>query len=123
MKFMTLVKTSSTSKATTGPTKELMTGIMQMGMEAMQAGVMVENGGLLPIEFGASVSLAEGEVTVTDGPYSEAKEWVGGYAVYNVASKQEAVKWAVRFLELHKQFWPGWEGTVEVRQIMDQPGQ
>lgn len=123
MKFMTLVKTSSTSKATTGPTQELMTGIMQMGMEAMQAGVMVENGGLLPIEFGASVSLAEGEVTVTDGPYSEAKEWVGGYAVYNVASKQEAVEWAVRFLELHKQFWPGWEGTVEVRQIMDQPGQ
>jgi hypothetical protein len=123
MKFMTLVKTSSNSKATTGPTQELMTGIMQMGMEAMQAGVMVENGGLLPIEFGASVSLAEGEVTVTDGPYSEAKEWVGGYAVYNVASKEEAVKWAVRFLELHKQFWPGWEGTVEVRQIMDQPGQ
>lgn len=122
MKFMTLVKTSSTSKTTTGPTPELMNGILQMGMEAMQAGVMVENGGLLPIEFGATVSLADGDVTVTDGPYSEAKEWVGGYAVYNVASKQEAIGWARRFLDLHKQFWPGWEGTVEVRQIMDQPG-
>lgn len=122
MKFMTLVKTSSRSKATTGPTPELMNGIMQMGMEAMQAGVMVENGGLLPIEFGATVSLADGDVTVTDGPYSEAKEWVGGYAVYNVASKEEAIGWARRFLDLHKQFWPGWEGTVEVRQIMDQPG-
>lgn len=122
MKFMTLVKTSSRSKATTGPTPELMKGIMQMGMEAMQAGVMVENGGLLPIEFGATVSLADGDVTVTDGPYSEAKEWVGGYAVYNVASKEEAIGWARRFLDLHKQFWPGWEGTVEVRQIMEQPG-
>lgn len=122
MKFMTLVKTSSRSKATTGPTPELMNSIMQMGMEAMQAGVMVENGGLLPIEFGATVSLADGDVTVTDGPYSEAKEWVGGYAVYNVASKEEAIGWARRFLDLHKQFWPGWEGTVEVRQIMEQPG-
>lgn len=122
MKFMTLVKTSSTSKATTGPTPELMNGIMQMGMEAMQAGVMVENGGLLPIEFGATVSLADGDVTVTDGPYAEAKEWVGGYAVYSVGSKEEAIGWARRFLDLHKQFWPGWEGTVEVRQIMDQPG-
>jgi hypothetical protein len=83
---------------------------------------MVENGGLMPIEFGATVSLADEEVTVIDGPYSEAKEWVGGYAVYNVASKDEAVKWAVRFLDLHRQFWPGWEGTVEVRQIMDQSG-
>ena len=122
MKFMTLVKTSSTSKATTPPTKELMDGIMKLGMEAGAAGVLVEHGGLMPIEMGASVQLADEEVTIIDGPYSEAKEWVGGYAVYEVPSKAEAVAWAVKFLELHKQFWPGWEGTVEVRQIMQQPG-
>jgi hypothetical protein len=120
MKFMTLVKTSSTSKATSGPTPELMGGIMKLGMEAGSA--LVEQGGLMPIEMGASVQLADDEVTVIDGPYSEAKEWVGGYAVYEVASKAEAVNWAVKFLELHKQYWPGWEGTVEVRQIMTQPG-
>lgn len=122
MKFMTLVKTSSTSKATTPPTRELMDGIMKLGMEAGAAGVLVEQGGLMPIEMGASVQLADDAVTVIDGPYSEAKEWVGGYAVYEVPSKAEAVAWAVKFLELHKQFWPGWEGTVEVRQIMQQPG-
>lgn len=122
MKFMTLVKTSSTSKATTPPTKELMDGIMKLGMEAGAAGVLVEQGGLMPIEMGASVQLVDDEVTVIDGPYAEAKEWVGGYAVYEVPSKTEAVAWTVKFLELHKQFWPGWEGTVEVRQIMQQPG-
>lgn len=122
MKFMTLVKTSSTSKATTPPTKELMDGIMKLGMEAGAAGVLVEQGGLMPIEMGASVQLVDDEVTVIDGPYAEAKEWVGGYAVYEVPSKAEAVAWTVKFLELHKQFWPGWEGTVEVRQIMQQPG-
>lgn len=120
MKFMTLVKTSSTSKTTSGPTPELMQGLMQLGMEAGPA--LVEQGGLMPIEMGASVQLADEEVTVVDGPYSEAKEWVGGYAVYEVATKAEAVGWAVKFLELHKQFWPGWEGTVEVRQIMTRPG-
>lgn len=119
MKFMTLVKTSSTSKTTTGPTPELMQGIMQLGMEAGAA--LVEQGGLMPIDFGATVQLADAEVTVIDGPYSEAKEWVGGYAVYDVATKQDAINWAVKFLDLHKRFWPGWEGTVEVRQIMQQP--
>jgi len=122
MKFMTLVKTSSTSKTTTPPPRELMEGIMQLGMEAGAAGVLVEQGGLMPIEMGASVQLADDTVTVVDGPFSEAKEWVGGYAVYEVASKADAIAWTVRFLDLHKRFWPGWEGTVEVRQIMQQPG-
>ena len=121
MKFMTLVKTSSASKATTGPTPALFEGIMRLGAEAGPA--LVEQGGLLPIEKGATVTLADGEVRIIDGPFSESKEWVGGYAVYDVASKAEAIEWARRFLDLHKQFWPGWEGDVEVRQIMQQPGQ
>jgi len=120
MKFMTLVKTSSTSKTTTPPTMELMHGIMNLAIEAGPA--LVEQGGLMGIERGATVELANDEVNVIDGPFSEAKEWVGGYAVYEVASKAEAVAWAVKFLDLHKRYWPGWEGTVEVREIMQQPG-
>lgn len=120
MKFMTLVKTSSTSKTKTGPTPELMQGIMALGMEAGPA--LVQQGGLLPIEYGATVALADDEVRVINGPYAEAAEWVGGYAVYQVASREEAVEWARKFLDLHRRFWPGWEGTVEVRQIMEQPG-
>ena len=116
MKFMTLVKTSSKSKASPQPPAELFGAIMKLGMEAGPA--LVQQGGLMDIEKGASVRLANDEIVVVDGPFSESKEWVGGYAVYDVASKAEAIEWAVRFLELHKQFWPGWEGDVEIRQIM-----
>ena len=56
-------------------------------------------------------------VTVTDGPFTEAKEVVGGYAQFELKSKEEAVKSAVRFMELHKKHWPGWEGETEVRQM------
>jgi len=118
MKFMTLVTTSSTSKTTSPPPAELMNAIMALGMEAAAAGALLEQGGLLPIEHGATVRLADNVVDVIDGPFAETKEWVGGYAVYDVDSRQAAIDWASRFLELHKQFWPGWEGTVEVRQIM-----
>jgi hypothetical protein len=54
---------------------------------------------------------------VTDGPFTEAKEVIGGYAQFELKSKEEAVKGAVRFMELHRKHWPGWEGEAEVRQI------
>jgi hypothetical protein len=50
---------------------------------------------------------------VTDGPFTEAKEVVGGYAQFELKSKEEAVESAVRFMELHKKHWPGWEGETE----------
>ena len=53
------------------------------------------------------------------GPFTEAKEVVGGYAVYEVKSKQEAVEWTSRFMQLHREHWKGWEGGSEVRQIFD----
>ena len=57
------------------------------------------------------------QVTVTDGPFTEAKEVVGGYAQFELKSKEEAIEGAVRFMELHKKHWPGWEGETEVRQM------
>jgi len=56
-------------------------------------------------------------VTVTDGPFAEAKEVVGGYAQFELKSNEEAVESAVRFMELHNKHWPGWEGETEVRQM------
>jgi hypothetical protein len=55
---------------------------------------------------------------VTDGPFTEAKEIVGGYAQFELKSKEEAIEGAVRFMELHKKHWPGWEGETEIRQMM-----
>ncbi len=58
-----------------------------------------------------------GKLSVIDGPFTEAKEIIGGYAQFELNSKQEAVESAVRFMELHKKYWPGWEGETEVRQM------
>jgi hypothetical protein len=116
MKFMTMVKSAESSAP---PPQGLMDGIAKLGEEAAKAGVFVEMGGLLPSAMGAKVRLAKGKLTVTDGPFTEAKELIGGYAVYNVKSKKDAIEWTRRFLELHKKHAPEWEGEVEIRQLFD----
>ena len=78
---------------------------------------MLGSGGLGPTALGARVRLSGGQLTVTDGPFTEAKEVLGGYAQFELKSKEEAVKSAVAFMELHKKHWPGWEGETEVRQM------
>lgn len=118
MKFMIMVKSAESAVP---PPMALMAAIWKLGEEAMRAGVMVETGGLLPSAMGARVRLSAGKLTVTDGPFAETKELVAGYAVYNLKSKQEAIDWATRFMQLHKEHWPGWEGESEIRQIFDAP--
>lgn len=123
MRFMTMVKAAEHSGP---PPQGLMDAIARLGAEAAKAGVMVETGGLLPSALGARVRLAKGRLAVTDGPFTEAKEVIGGYAVFEVQSKQEAIEWASRFMQLHKEHWPGWEGETEIRQVFTaadfQPG-
>ncbi len=114
MKFMMIVKHAENQGA---PPKELMDAIGKLADEAVQAGTMLGNGGLAPTAQGARVQLSGGEVTVNDGPFTEAKEMIGGYAQFELKSKEEAVASAVRFMELHKKHWPGWEGVTEVRQM------
>jgi hypothetical protein len=99
------------------PPKELMEAIGKMSEEAAKAGTMIGSGGLGPTALGARVRLDNGKVTVTDGPFTEAKEIVGGYAQFELNSKQEAIEGAIRFMELHKKHWPGWEGETEIRQM------
>jgi hypothetical protein len=114
MRFMMLVKSAENSGP---PPKELMEAMDKLAEEAIKAGTMRESGGLAPTATSSRVRLARGQVTTTDGPFTESKEVVGGFAVFELKSKQEAVESAVRFMELHKQHWPGWEGETEVRQI------
>ncbi len=115
MKFMMIVK----SKEGLGfPPKELMDAIGKLSEEAVNAGSMLGSGGLAPTATGARVRLSNGKISVTDGPFTEAKEIIGGYAQFELKSKEEAVQSAVRFMELHKKHWPGWEGETEVRQMM-----
>ena len=114
MRYMMIVKHK---EAQGMPPKELMDAIGKLTEEAIKDGTLLGNGGLLPTAAGANVRLSGGRVTVTDGPFTEAKEIIGGYALFELKSKEEAIEGAVRFMELHKKHWPGWEGETEVRQI------
>src|SRR5262252_2219962 len=114
MRFMMIVKHDENQGP---PPRPLMDAIEELAEEAAKAGTMVGNGGLGPTAQGARVRLSGGRVTVTDGPFTEVKEVIGGYAQFELKSKEEAVESAVRFMELHKKHWPGWEGETEVRQM------
>jgi hypothetical protein len=115
MKFMMIVKHAENQGF---PPKELMDAINKLSEEETKAGTMIGAGGLAPTSKGARVKLSDGKIAVTDGPYAESKEVIGGYAQFELKSKDEAVKAAVQFMELHKKFWPGWNGETEVRQMM-----
>ena len=114
MKFMMIVKSAERSGF---PPKELMEAIDKLSEEANKSGSMIGGGGLGPTALGARVRLSGGKVTVIDGPFTEAKEIIGGYAQFELKSKEEAVEGAVRFMELHKKYWPVWEGETEIRQM------
>ena len=114
MRFMTLVKSTENSGP---PPAKLMEAIAKLAEEASKDGTMLETGGLAPTAMSNRVRLSKGEITVIDGPFAETKEVVGGYAVFEVKSKQEMIDATVQFMELHREHWPGWEGETEVRQI------
>ena len=115
MRFMMLVKHAE--KYSGPPPKELMDAMAKLSEEAVKAGTMIASGGLAPTAASTRVRLSGGKVTALDGPFTEAKEVVGGYAVFDLKSKKEAIEGALRFMELHKKYWPGWEGETEIRQI------
>ncbi len=120
MRFMMLVKHA---KQQGPPPKALMDAIAKLGEENQKAGrKMITSGGLQPLSMGSRVRLANGEIKVLDGPFTEAKEVIGGYAQFDLSSKQEAIESVIRFMELHKKHWPGWEGETEIRQMME-PGE
>jgi hypothetical protein len=113
MRYVTLLKSA---QPTEPPPPGLMEAIMELGAQATAAGALLDTAGLAPSASGARVSLTGGNLSVMDGPFAEAKEFIS-YAVYQVNSKEEAVEWASRFLVLHQKLWPGWEGEVEIRKV------
>jgi hypothetical protein len=115
MRYMILLKAAQPSSP---PPPELMEAIMKLGEEATRSGALLDTAGLMPSAQGAMVELSAGRLTVTDGPFAEAKEMIS-YALYQVRSKEEAVEWASRFLTLHHELWPGWEGQAQVLRVFD----
>ena len=116
MRFISMVKSNEANMSP--PPRALMDAMDQLIQEMSKAGcTMVEGVGLHPTSSGMRVRLADGKLTVMDGPFTEAKEVVGGFAIFEAPSKAEMLKWTQRFMALHKTHMPGWEGECEVRQI------
>jgi len=113
MRFMMLmIPNIPDTAADWEPTAEAVEAMTRYNEELTKAGVLLALDGLHPPEKGARVSYAGGRPTVTDGPFAEAKEVVGGYWMIQAGSKEEAVEWARRI--------PGADGdVVEVRQVYE----
>lgn len=116
MKFLSIY-TPDKRSAGDPPSKEHMAEMGKLIEESMKSGILVSTGGLLPIsKGGACVRRSGGEITVMDGPYTETKELIGGFAVLEAKSREEAIEMARRFLKI------AGDGESELRQMME-PGE
>jgi hypothetical protein len=86
--------------------------------EMASAGILLDTAGLRPVDEAVRIQLSSGSQTVVNGPFTESKEFVGGYCLVQARSRDEATHWASRFLALHR---GDWEMTMEIRQL-DEPG-
>src|SRR5579863_3820256 len=120
MKYLTFIRHAESYRQA-GPPAALMDAMDKFVEKSLKAGILVDTGGLLPSKDGVRVRLAKGKITVTDGPFTETKEVIGGWAIVKADSKAEAVRIATEFMELHRKHWPGFDGESEVRPMFN-PG-
>jgi hypothetical protein len=115
MRFLSVIKSNENFGA---PPKALEDAIGRMVEDGLKDGSLVETGGLAPTSAGARVRISGRKLSVTDGPFTESKEVIGGYAIFEYPSKREAIDATVRFMELHRQHWPEWDGECELRELV-----
>jgi len=118
MKYLMLIKHAESYRNEAIP-KGLGDAMGRFVEDGFKSGVLKETNGLRPTADGFRVRSSGGKLTVSDGPFTEAKEVVGGYAIVEVPSREEALKVARDFMELHRVHWPAFDGTCEVRPIED----
>lgn len=122
MRFMMLVKANTDYEAGTPPSPALLEAIGKASAAQAAAGILLEAGGLMPSSAGALVRVERGKVKVIDGPFAEAKELIGGYAILRASSKEEAIAMGRAFMQLHVDvLGPGFSGELEVRQLYEHP--
>ena len=113
MRFMFIVKPAQVGP----PTPELMEAVKKLADREIKAGRLLDTGGLMPLAAGAQVRITDGQLSVVDGPFAEAKEVIGGYAIFELPGKEEALAAAKEFMQLHKDLMPGWDGVCELRAL------
>jgi hypothetical protein len=114
MRFLSIYKSPERN---TPPKQEEMEKMGKLIEEGMRAGWLLGTEGCLPSALGARVRLANGNITVTDGPFTESKELVGGFAILQAKSKQEAVELVRNFLRVVG------HGECELRQLYEVPAE
>ncbi len=112
MRFLSIYKSK---EACEPPTAEYIAAMQQLIEDMSKAGVLVTTEGCLPSARGARVRMSNGSFTVVDGPFAETKELVGGFAILEAKSKEEAIEHTKRFLNIVG------EGECEVRQLYEAP--
>jgi hypothetical protein len=123
MRFMVMIKATEVSEAGKPLNPQLMTEILKKAEQLMKQGILVGAGRLVPTSEGAKVQVSRGRITVTDGPFAETKELIGGYTILNTSSKEEAIGIAKEWMQIYiNVLGPSYQGELEVRQIMDQTG-
>jgi hypothetical protein len=119
---MMLVKANNDSEAGVPPNPELMAAVAKLADEATARGAMVAAGGLLPSSEGVRIRVAGGKTSVIDGPFAETKELVGGYAIFDLESKEEAIESGRKFMQVHADvLGPSYEGELEIRPLFPTP--
>jgi hypothetical protein len=119
MRYVSMIK--SVEGKLGSPPPALMQAIAALGAEAAQAGVLLDTGGFGATSMGSLIRVSGGKVTVTDGPFAQGEEVAGGYAFFEAASKEEAILFARRFMDLHAEHWPKWQGVAEIRPVFGPP--
>ena len=120
MRFIMMIKANKDYEAGVPPDPKLLAAIGQYTQEMIKAGVVLATEGLLPSSKGARVRLSDGKLTLIDGPFTETKELVGGFAIVKASSKAEAIELGSKFMMLHREALGGkWEGECEIRQLSE----
>jgi hypothetical protein len=113
MRYMFLVSSAENGAA---PPQRMIDEIEKLTEQEIAAGRLLARGGLSPTATGsARIESRRGKLKVTDGPFAETKEVLGGFAIFEFATREEALAAAERFMELHRAHWPDWEGVCEMR--------
>ena len=123
MRYMMFIKHAENFKMEDVP-QSLFDAMGQFVGESMKNGSIIDTAGLQPTSKGTRIRLSSGKLKTIDGPFTETREVIGGYALVEAKSKEEALTLATRFMDIHRIHWPAFEGECEVRPLeVMEPGQ
>jgi hypothetical protein len=114
MRYMMFIKHGENIDISKVP-QSLFGAMDELVQRNLKSGAVIETAGLQPSKAGTRIRQSKGKLTRTDGPFTEAKEIVGGFAIMECKTRDEAIAHAREFMELHLEHWPEFEGECEVR--------